>query len=62
MQKHKDCAATLRPEVFWHPEHEHCNWDVDILGDSITEAHTCDECINGTVQVLRTKYYLAKVS
>jgi prophage tail gpP-like protein len=62
MKKHRDCAATLRLEVFWHPEQEHCKWDVDILSDSITEAETCDECIHSVVQVLQTRYYLAKVS
>lgn len=25
MKKHKECAAAVRPEVFWHEEHEGCN-------------------------------------
>jgi hypothetical protein len=61
MQKYKACAATLRPEVFWHPEYDRCNWDVDILSDSNTAAEACDECINDAVQALRAKYNLAKI-
>lgn len=61
MEKHKECAGTVRPEVFWHEEHEGCNWDVDILGDSNTEAERCDDCIDTAVQALRAKYNLAKV-
>jgi hypothetical protein len=59
MTKHKECTATVRPEVFWHEEHEGCNWDVDLLGDSSTEAELCDDCIDGAVQALRAKYNLA---
>lgn len=59
MAMHKECTATVRPEVFWHEEHEGCNWDVDILGDSSTEAELCDDCIDGAVQALRAKYNLA---
>lgn len=61
MEKHIDCTVTLRAEVFWHPEYEGCNWDVDILSDSNTEAEVCDECIQEAVQALRAKYNLAKV-
>jgi hypothetical protein len=60
MEKCGDCAAALRPEIFWHQKREGCNWDVDILGDSDTDAEVCDECIQETIQMLRAKYNLSQ--
>lgn len=61
MEKHKACEGTLRAEVFWHEEHEGCNWDVDILGGSNREAEACDDCIDDAVRALRANYNLPKV-
>ena len=60
MQKHPACASALRPNVFWHEEHEGCNWDVEVVSDSSVDAEACDDCINDVVQALRAKYNLVK--
>jgi hypothetical protein len=59
--KHQDCTATVRLQVSWHEEHEGCNWDVDILGDSNTEAKLCNRCIQGAVQAFRPQANAVKI-